>query len=70
VMDRPSILFSDGLPYVFDRFDVSGQTPPLATMIKLFDTLEPVPIDTLNAGPRRNAMPLSGDVVTFTRAVQ
>jgi hypothetical protein len=70
VVDQPSLLFSDGLPYVFDRFDVSEQTPPLATTLKLYDTLEAVPIDTANAGPRRNAMPLSRDVVTFPRAVQ
>jgi murein DD-endopeptidase MepM/ murein hydrolase activator NlpD len=70
LVDQPSLLFSDGLPYVFDRFDVSEQTPPLATTLKLYDTLEAVPIDTANAGPRRNAMPLSRDVVTFPRAVQ
>jgi murein DD-endopeptidase MepM/ murein hydrolase activator NlpD len=65
VMDRPSIVFSDGLPYVFDKFDLTGQTPPLAAMLRYYDTLERVPIDTRNAGTRRNAYPMSGDVVKF-----
>lgn len=34
-------------------------------MLRYFDTLEPVPITTENVGPRRNALPISGDVVTF-----
>ncbi|MEO8754620.1 MAG: M23 family metallopeptidase [Casimicrobiaceae bacterium] len=65
VMDHPSIVFADGLPYVFDAFMLTGRTPPLAQMLRYFDTLEPVPIDTGNAGPRRNVLPMSGDVVTF-----
>ena len=28
VMDRPSMLPADGVPYVFDAFVLSGQTPP------------------------------------------
>lgn len=65
VMDRPSILFADGLPYVFDAFVLTGQTPPLAQVLPYYDTLEPIPITTGNAGPRRDAFPLGGDVVTF-----
>jgi len=66
VMDQPSLLFADGLPYVFDAFVLTGQTPPIAQMLRYFDTLEPVPISTENAGPRRNALPMGRDVVTFT----
>ena len=65
VMDRPSLLFADGLPYVFDAFTVTGQTPPLAKALPYYDTLEPIPITTENVGPRRNALPMSRDVVTF-----
>ncbi len=65
VMDTPSLLFADGLPYVFDAFVLTGQTPPIAQMLRYFDTLEPVPLTTENAGPRRNALPMSRDVVTF-----
>jgi len=68
VMDRPSLLFADGLPYVFDAFVLTGQTPPLATMVRYFDTLEAVPISTGNVGPRRNELPMSRDVVTFPSA--
>lgn len=65
VMDHPSILFADGLPYVFDAFVLTGQTPPIAQMLRYFDTLDPVPITTGNAGPRRKALPMGRDVVTF-----
>ncbi len=65
VMDRPSLLFADGLPYEFDAFVVTGQAPPLAAVLRYYDTLEPVPITTGNAGPRRDALPLGRDVVTF-----
>jgi hypothetical protein len=68
VMDRPSLIFSDGLPYVFDAFDLTGQTPPLAAMLRYYETLERVPIDTRNAGTRRNAYPMGGDVVKFPPA--
>lgn len=64
-MDRPSILFADGLPYVFDAFVLAGLTPPLAQTLRYFDAPVPVPITTDEAGPRRNALPMGRDVVTF-----
>jgi hypothetical protein len=64
-MDRPSILFADGLPYVFDAFTLTGQTPPLAAVLPYYDSLDPIPVSTQDAGPRRNAFPMSRDVVTF-----
>ncbi len=67
VMDSPSILFSDGLPYVLDKFLLTGQSPPLAQVLPYYDTLEPIPITTTNAGPRRNAFPLGSDILTFPR---
>lgn len=65
VMDAPSILLADGLPYVFESFLLTGQGPPLAEVLDYYDTLEPIPISTLNAGPRKNAFPLASDVLTF-----
>ena len=65
VMDRPSILFADGLPYVFDAFSLTGQTPPLAKVLPYYDSLEPIPVTTENVGPRRNALPMGRDVVEF-----
>jgi murein DD-endopeptidase MepM/ murein hydrolase activator NlpD len=67
VMDRPSLLVADGLPYVFDVFELTGKVPPLAEMITYYDTLEPIPITTEGVGPRRDELPLGSgsDVVTF-----
>ncbi len=65
VSDRPSLVVSDGIPYVFDAFDLTGHTPPLADVLNYYDTLEPIPISTVNTGPRRDELPLGGDVLTF-----
>jgi Peptidase family M23 len=65
VMDGPSGVVSDGLPYGFDQFELTGQAPPLAELLVLDQAQEPVPIDTIDAGPRQDALPLGRDVVTF-----
>jgi len=65
VMDRPSGLVADGLPYGFDQFELIGQVPPLAEFLVLDQAQESVPIDTQDAGPRHDALPLGRDVVTF-----
>ncbi len=65
VMDGPSALAADGLPYVFDQFELTGEIPPLAEATKYYEAQEPLPIGTQATGPRRNALPLGGDVVTF-----
>jgi hypothetical protein len=65
VMDRPSLLFSDGLPYAFDVFALTGQTPSLAKVLPHYDTLEPIPITIDRVGPRRDALPMGRDVLTF-----
>ena len=64
-MDRPSALVADGLPYVFDRFELTGRTPPLAEVIDLGERQAPLLIDRQGAGPRRDALPLGHDVVAF-----
>jgi hypothetical protein len=66
VTDRPSVVAGDGLPYVFDAFELTGQTPPLADVLRYYDTLEPIPITTERTGPRRDELPLGRDVVTFS----
>jgi murein DD-endopeptidase MepM/ murein hydrolase activator NlpD len=63
--DRPSIVLADGLPYLFNTFELTGQTPPLAAVLKYYDTLQPIPISTSNTGPRHDQLPLGRDVVTF-----
>ena len=65
VMDSPSGLVADGLPYGFDQFDLTGQGPPLEELLVLDQAQEPVPIDTHDAGPREDALPLGRDVMTF-----
>jgi pimeloyl-ACP methyl ester carboxylesterase len=65
VTDRPSVVVGDGLPYVFDAFELTGQTPPLADVLPYYDTLEPIPLTTAGAGPHRDELPLGRDVVTF-----
>ena len=63
--DGPSVVVADGIPYVFDTFELTGQTPPLADLLGYYDTLEPIPISTANTGPRHDQLPLGRDVVTF-----
>ncbi len=65
VTDRPSVVIGDGLPYTFDAFDLTGRTPPLADVLPYYETLEPIPVETDGAGPRRDELPLGRDVVTF-----
>lgn len=65
VMDGPSVLASDGLPYVFAEFDVTGRMPPLDEAASYYQAQEPVPLDTTAAGERQDELPLGGDVVAF-----
>ncbi len=65
VMDGPSALVADGLPYVFDAFDYTGQIPPLSEAMAYYEQQAPVPIDRAGAGQRRDELPLGGDVVAF-----
>jgi hypothetical protein len=67
VMDAPSALVADGLPYVFDAFELTGAIPPLAEALMFVEAQEPLPIDTQDAGPRRNALPLGSDVIDFPK---
>ncbi len=67
LMDRPSALVADGVPYVFDTFSVSGQTPPIAEIITA-DPQQPLAIDTTMAGPRNDELPVGRDVLEFAPA--
>ncbi len=57
LMDRPSPLVSDGLPYRFDRFRLE------ATVDVNADEIELVPVAPPNR--RHGLLPLTGDIVTF-----
>ena len=65
VMDGPSALASNGLPYVFVAFDLTGEIPPLAEAATYFEARELMPISKEATSPRRDARPLGSDVVTF-----
>ncbi len=65
LMDRPSALVADGLPYVFDGFTLTGRAPAVETLTKLDPAKDPVPIDTAGAGPRTDELPLGRDDVAF-----
>jgi hypothetical protein len=65
VTDRASVIDADGLPFVFDAFDVTGQTPPLMEVVPYYDTFEGIPITTEGAGPRTDELPLASDVIAF-----
>ena len=65
-MGRPSALEAERLPYVFDRFRLTGRIPPLDdSLVATVNAGEPVPVD--RAGPRRVALPRGRDVVSFAR---
>lgn len=68
VTDRPSVVAGDGVPYVFDAFILTGQTPPLAEVLPYYDTLKPIPITRERTGSRHDELPLGRDVVTFPAA--
>jgi Peptidase family M23 len=66
MMTGRSPLASDGLPYVFDRFRLTGRIPPLDDALEAtINAGEPVPVDPAGAGPRRRELPLGRDVVSF-----
>ena len=67
LMDRPSALVADGVPYVFDTFAVTGQTPPIAEIITS-DPQQPLTIDTTTAGERTDELPVGRDVLEFAPA--
>jgi hypothetical protein len=65
VMNGPSVLASDGMPYVFADFTLTGRIPPLDQAAKYYEAQQPVPIDGSGKGQRHNQLPLSGAVVSF-----
>jgi hypothetical protein len=70
VMDAPSGLVADGLPYGFSNFDLTGQIPPLDEAISLLEAGKALPIAVQRVRPRHDALPLGRDVVTFPETGQ
>lgn len=66
VMNAPSATSSNGLPYVFESFDLQGQLPPLDDeLLALAASGAPLPLTGGRPGPHRDELPLGRDVVTF-----
>jgi murein DD-endopeptidase MepM/ murein hydrolase activator NlpD len=68
VSDGISALDADGLPYAFDAFERTGRIPPLDDLLPLVQAGQPIPVDTAEAGPRTDQLPLGRDVVAFPAA--
>jgi murein DD-endopeptidase MepM/ murein hydrolase activator NlpD len=54
LMNRPSIVDADGLPFVLRRFGLVGEIPSLGALLGADATQTAVPIDRSAAGPRRH----------------
>jgi hypothetical protein len=67
MMDRPSALVANGIPYVFDSFTLSGKVPPIDEVMA-GDPEQPVAVDTSTAGKRSDELPAGRDVVEFRAA--
>jgi hypothetical protein len=65
LMNRPSILASDGLPFVLHRFRLDGFTTSLDAFIDADLTGGPVPIDTGVTGPRRDQGLIGLEILRF-----
>ena len=66
VMDRPTAVDSNGLPFVIDRFRFAGQIPPLDdALMETINSGQPTPVNPKGSGPRRRQLPLGRDVVDF-----
>jgi hypothetical protein len=66
VMDGPSPLDSNGLPYEIDAFDVTGHSPGTAAFDHAEESGTPLPITPVNPPPRvTRALPLDQTLVAF-----
>jgi murein DD-endopeptidase MepM/ murein hydrolase activator NlpD len=65
VMDRPSFLAADGLPFVFSRFTTDGTIPSLEGFVDEDRAGAPVQFDAADAGRRRDRGIAGLEVVTF-----
>jgi Peptidase family M23 len=62
LMDRPSGLQANGVPYVFRRFELQGQSPPLEELLNIDPVNDPVPITPDIVGPQRKKLPRGPDL--------
>ena len=65
LMDRPSLLDADGLPFTIDRFRFNGVVPDLDAFVEADRVGTPVQFDSAGAGKRREQGFNDTSVVTF-----
>ncbi|WP_214369323.1 M23 family metallopeptidase [Pseudonocardia sp. H11422] len=66
VMDGPSPLTSEGVPYVIDSFETTGQITSTAAFDQFENTTQPLPMQaTPSDGTHRDELPLDLVIVTF-----
>lgn len=63
VMNAPSLLASESLPYVLRRFDLRGIVPSLDVFGEADANQTPVPYSTVGAGEYRNRRPVGLDIL-------
>lgn len=68
MMNRPSILDADGVPFVLRRFDLEGFTPSLDAFLQADLAGSPVPVDTTTTGTRRGQGLTGLEVLRFPHA--
>ncbi|WP_433557101.1 M23 family metallopeptidase [Pseudonocardia xinjiangensis] len=67
VMDGPSPLTSEGVPYTIDSFATTGEITSTAAFDELENTTRPLPVQPLPGdGRHRDQMPLDRVLVTFS----
>jgi murein DD-endopeptidase MepM/ murein hydrolase activator NlpD len=67
LMDAPSVLASEDVPFVLRRFDLVGIVPSLDIFGEADQTQTPVPFSTVGAGPYRNRRPVGLDILDLPR---
>jgi Peptidase family M23 len=65
VVDRNQIFAANGLPYVFDAFDVTGRIASTDAFNRAEATGEPARLGRVRAGPRRDELALDQVIVTW-----
>ena len=66
VMDAPSALASDGMPYVFEAYLVAGRIPTLDdALAEILNAGEPVPVEATSDEVHRRELPLGREIVDF-----
>jgi hypothetical protein len=65
VVDRNAIFGANGLPYVFEGFDVTGRVASTEAFDRAEATGDPVRLRPVRTGPRRNQLALDQVIVTW-----